>query len=156
MIQGVGPGSGERIRRANLGDAAVLGLLYDRYLNAGQASAALLGQGKWKEILQELIESPSHCILVYEIGGEIASTACLAPMGSGSSIENVVTAPQYRRRGLAGALAKELIALSRAHGSSYVCVVPGGKDPRGASSFYESLGFRRAYPLSHEMRLALQ
>ncbi len=98
---------------------------------------------------QEILSDPRHHILVAEEDGHIAaSCVCvLVPnLTHGQRpyalIENVVTDPACRRRGLATACLTRACGLARAAGCYKVMLLTGSKQ-ESTLRFYEKAGFNR-------------
>ena len=99
--------------------------------------------GIWDKILAE----PGHHYLVTEIDGKIVSSCVLLIINNltrnGSPyglIENVVTHPEYRNRGVGTRLLKRAQEIARENGCYKVMLMSGRKK---AIPFYEKAGFER-------------
>ena len=97
---------------------------------------------------QRICADPNLHYLVAEVGGTFASTCTFAiipnltrgarPYGL---IENVVTHPEFRRRGIATALLRFALQLAWAQDCYKVMLLTGRKD-EGTLRFYEKAGFQ--------------
>jgi ribosomal protein S18 acetylase RimI-like enzyme len=74
------------------------------------------------------------------LGGEIAGFTSLIALGGAAYVDNVVTRPQYRRRGVASATVTRAIEAAHDRGMETVFLLAeDGGDPQ---RLYERLGFR--------------
>lgn len=100
-------------------------------------------QKHWKEILS----NPDYFYLVVEDGGIIVSTCNLTVIRnltrearSYGLIENVVTHPDYRKKGYGTAVLKRAVDIAREHGCYKVMLLTSQKDD-ATLNFYENAGF---------------
>lgn len=98
-------------------------------------------------VWQEILENPSVSMLGYECDGEVVSccTLCVIPnMSRGMKpyglIENVVTHPDYRKRGLATTLLKTAQSIAWELGCYKVMLLTGSKR-ESTLAFYKKCGF---------------
>ena len=98
-------------------------------------------------VWQEILKNPSVSMLGYEYDGEVVSccTLCVIPnMSRGMKpyglLENVVTHPEYRRRGFATALLKTAQSLAWELDCYKVMLLTGSKQ-ESTLRFYEKCGF---------------
>jgi GNAT superfamily N-acetyltransferase len=101
-----------------------------------------------EKLWQRICADPQLHYLGAEIDGIVASTCTLAiipnltraarPYGV---VENVVTHPDYRRRGIGTALLRSALRLAWKQGCYKVMLLTGRKDP-ATLHFYEQAGFR--------------
>ena len=99
----------------------------------------------WKRLRQD----PNQHILGAYWNGQLASTCTLVVVPnltrggrSYALIENVVTHPDYRRRGLGTALLKHALAVAWEQGCYKVMLLTGSKT-EATLRFYENAGFQR-------------
>ena len=100
-----------------------------------------------EQIWNDLCASPLHLYLGVESAGELVSTcaATIVPnLTRGARpyavIENVVTHPDYRRRGLGAAVVTEALRRCWAVGC-YKVMLLSGREREDVHAFYEKLGF---------------
>jgi ribosomal protein S18 acetylase RimI-like enzyme len=74
------------------------------------------------------------------LGGEIAGFTSLIALGGTAYVDNVVTLPKYRRRGVASATVTRAIESVRDRGLETVFLI--AEDGGGPQRLYERLGFR--------------
>ena len=98
-------------------------------------------------VWQEILENPSVSMLGYEYDGEVVSccTLCVIPnMSRGMKpfglIENVVTHPDYRKRGFATTLLKTAQSTAWELGCYKVMLLTGSKK-ESTLEFYKKCGF---------------
>lgn len=77
---------------------------------------------------------------VAQVGRSVVGLAQLTRSGMGPHLESIWTHPDYRRRGIASQLVRQLVELARARGSRTVFVWVIVPNP-AAFKLYESLGF---------------
>lgn len=135
------------VRRAHRGDLARLLELYVS-LGADGASAPQPADPTTAEaILAEVSDDPARELVVAEVDGQVCGTADLliaANMTHGGApwaiIENVVVAPECRRRGVGSAIMRHLVSVARERGC-YKAQLLSGRQRSGAHTLYRSLGF---------------
>ncbi len=142
-------------RRLTADDLASLLDLY-RQLNADDSEGPA-GQPEdvWREI-----ESNANIAYFGAIDdGRVVSTCCAVCIPNLTRaqrgicfIENVVTAEEYRRRGLASRVMDMAIAFAKAH-RCYKVILQSGVSRTGAHQFYQRKGFDGASKKAFEMRL---
>jgi len=133
------------IRRATSGDLPGLLELF-RHLNPDDPA---LAPADAEAIWGTLLHSGLITVLVAESDGMLAATCTLAiipnltrgarPFGV---IENVVTRPEHRRRGLGHAVLTEALSVAWAAGCYKVMLATGSRRPE-TLRFYERAGFER-------------
>ncbi len=109
----------------------------------------------WARILQ----TPGHAVLLADADGVPVST-CTLTIVQGLThgqrpyavIENVVTHPDYRGRGLATAVLREAQVRARAAGCYKAMLMTGSKRPE-TLAFYERAGFQRGTKTAFDMRI---
>jgi ribosomal protein S18 acetylase RimI-like enzyme len=95
-------------------------------------------------------------LLVAEVGGEVVGfvsgsarvsdgTAVIPAGESYLEIDNLYTSPEFRRRGVGGALIEQLLAVAKQRGTTYALLYSAAKDIRGVLRFYEGHQFRSWY-----------
>lgn len=85
--------------------------------------------------------APGHVFLAAVDGGELCGYVGLGYVLDEGYISNVAVAPEYRRRGAAAALLRELEKRSRALGLSFLTLeVRQGNAP--ARALYEKMGYK--------------
>lgn len=101
-------------------------------------------QDEWRNIL----DNPYIKIVVAEVDGLLASTCqlCICPTLTNSArpfgiIEHVITASEYRRRGLSQKVIEKSLALAWEH-NCYKVMLLSGETRTEAHKLYEKLGFK--------------
>jgi len=95
------------------------------------------------------LANPVAAVDLYWCGNELAGYLCTWLIAGELQIQNLATAPRFRRRGIAARLLGEVIARSRGGGLTSICLeVRAGN--AAAIALYERFGFiadgrRRAY-----------
>ncbi|MBR3019200.1 MAG: GNAT family N-acetyltransferase [Clostridia bacterium] len=99
--------------------------------------------GVWESILRD----QNHHIIVWEEDGKIVSSCVCVVIPNLTRnvrpyalIENVVTHPDYRRRGLASACLKDAIEIAKQNDCYKIMLLTGAKD-EATLNFYRSAGF---------------
>ena len=127
------------LRPARLEDAAPLAKLNREEMGYDYS------EEKTGERLEALLEAPTHCILVAEVGGEVVGYLHLEwyqllyadPM---VNVMGIAVAAACRRQGVGKALLTAGEAWAREQGASAVRLV-SGETRKGAHAFYQSLGY---------------
>ena len=146
---------GLQIRRAKTDDDLQSLLALYAHLNAGdvlpgiEAAAAI-----WKRMLS----SPDLWILLGEIDGRVVTSCTLvitANLTRGdrpyAAIENVVTQPDFRNRGLGTAILADAIGRATAQ-NCYKVVLTTGSKRESTLGFYEKAGFKKNTRTVFEIR----
>jgi GNAT superfamily N-acetyltransferase len=127
------------IKKQELGE--LLGLY--RYLNADDP--VLKPDARIGNVWDRIMADPGQHYLVTEVDGRIVSSCVLVIIENLTRsatpyalIENVVTHPDYRRRGIGTRLLLKAQDIARERGCYKVMLLSGRKD---AISFYEKAGF---------------
>lgn len=81
----------------------------------------------------------------YETDGRLVATAMLQPMGSTCSLHEVGTLPEYRGRGIANALLRQLLA----HAGRSGCTAVGLQSSDAGLPTYRRLGFQVINHICH-------
>lgn len=89
-------------------------------------------------LAQALRNSCAVCVACDEAGGLAGMGRALGDGISDAYIQDVVVAPEHRRRGVGGAIVRALVAELRKRGVDWIGLVG---EP-GTEEFYRSLGFR--------------
>ena len=134
-----------RLRPAAQDDLSGVLELYKDFHPAGEPAAETSALEKvWKEI----VARPGLTCVVGEYEGRLVSTCCIAIVPnltrggrSYALIENVVTHPDFRRRGFGRAVVRHTLALAWAAGCYKVMLLTGSRRPE-THRFYEECGFR--------------
>ena len=95
-------------------------------------------------------------LLVAEVGGEVVGfvsgsahvsdgTAVIPAGESYLEVENLYTSPEFRRRGVGGALIEQLLARAKQRGVAYAQLYSAAKDVHGVLRFYEGHQFQSWY-----------
>lgn len=134
-------GKVRRIRSDELKDLLVL----YKFLN--QDDPELVIDESLEELWQETISDLNYVYLVFEVEGRIVSTCILTiiknltrsarPYGL---IENVVTHPDYRKRGYGTAVLKRATEIACENNCYKVMLMTSHKD-EGTLNFYKNAGF---------------
>ena len=102
--------------------------------------------GKDDRLVQQILEHlrglseamPTH-LFAAEVDGKLAAHTALYSEGGVGQVENVITLPDYRRRGLARSLVLQAVAESHAAGNDLTFLVADAND--WPQRLYEKLGF---------------
>lgn len=115
---------------------------------ASEVSPFIKPMERAEEVWEQTLKSESSVVFIAEVDEIIASTCMLitAPnlLRQGRShgfLENVMTHPNYRGRGLGKAVVSEAINHAWAAGCHHVLMQSGRPDPR-VHRFYEQIGFK--------------
>jgi len=134
----------EDIRTAKRNDLSELLALY-RYLN--EDDPVLAEDDQLMMLWESILQDPGQNYLVAEADGRIVSSCVMVVIRNltrGASpyalIENVVTHPNYRKRGIGTRLLKRAQEMARDMGCYKVMLLTGRKE---AIAFYENAGFVR-------------
>lgn len=99
------------------------------------------------KLWNEIISDKNYQILVCEIDGKIVSSCTLVIIKNLTRglrpyalIENVVTKPEFRKRGIASALLGEAVKRARLAGCYKIMLMTGAKDD-ATKNFYRKAGF---------------
>jgi GNAT superfamily N-acetyltransferase len=132
----------ELIRFAKKEDLNDLLSLYT-YLNTDDPT--LIADTRVRELWDMILADPGQLYLVVEVDGKLVSTCvliivknltrCATPY---ALIENVVTRPEYRNRGIGTRLLKRAKEIAQERGCYKVMLLTGRKEAIG---FYENAGF---------------
>jgi GNAT superfamily N-acetyltransferase len=102
-----------------------------------------------QELWESILNNPSLHYLGAYVAGELVSTCTLTIIPNLTRgarpyavIENVVTHPQFRRRGLATQVLQHALRIAWAQGCYKVMLLTGSKQ-EATLRFYEKAGFRR-------------
>ncbi len=124
-----------------------LGELMDLYKHLNWDDPTLADDVRLEALWAEILEDPGQHYLVAEVDGKLVSTCVVVIIKNltrGAStyalIENVVTHPDYRNRGIGTRLLKKAQEIAKEKGCYKVMLLTGRKD---AISFYEKAGFER-------------
>ena len=122
---------------------ALLGL----YCHLHPGDPALEDTEEVRRIWRGMLDDPNHRLLGAYAGGDLVSTCALIlipnltrgarPYGL---IENVVTHPDVRQRGIGTGLLRHALRVAWAHGCYKVMLLTGRKD-EATLRFYEGAGF---------------
>jgi ribosomal protein S18 acetylase RimI-like enzyme len=133
------------VRLAVSGDLPSLLVLY-RHLHPDDPGVTdEVAQAVWAQMLSH----PNNKVLVIDGEGELASTCTVTivpTLNRGARpyavIENVVTHPDYRQKGLGGAVVRAAIDAASA-ADAYKIFLTTGSQQESTLRFYESLGFQK-------------
>lgn len=121
--------------------------LLDLYRHLNEDNPVLVEDAKLKELWGEILHDPGQHYLVAEVDGKLASSCVMVIIKNltrGASpyalIENVITHPDYRNRGIGTRLLKRAQEIAREKGCYKVMLLTGR---RSAIPFYERAGFER-------------
>ncbi len=134
-------------RRAELSDlASVLILVSSMH---GQTHSGVPSNTE-REVFEHILADPNRFLLVAAVGHTVVGTADMLAMPNLSRsaqpwavVSNVSVAPEFRRKGIASVLLKELIQFARDAGC-YKIELTSNATRVGAHGLYESLGFDAA------------
>lgn len=122
--------------------------LQDLYKHLNKDDPALVEDAELKELWDEILQDPGQIYLVAEVDGKLASSCVMVVIKNltrGANpyalIENVVTHPDYRNRGIGTRLLKRAQEIAKEKGCYKVMLLTGR---RNALPFYEKAGFERA------------
>jgi GNAT superfamily N-acetyltransferase len=142
------------IRQAAEADLGQLMGLYRHLSPEDIPPGADVADAIWTSILQANGMIP----LVGEVGGQLVTTCMLIVVPnltrggrSFAIIENVVTHPDFRRRGFGTAILREAINRAWAR-DCYKVVLTTGSKRETTLSFYERIGFKRGTRTAFELR----
>ncbi|MEO0485892.1 MAG: GNAT family N-acetyltransferase [Pseudomonadota bacterium] len=134
------------IRAATEADAEALQRLYQ----ALSPDNLPIAEAAARQIITATGRYPGSAILVAELAGQLAASATLIvipnltrggrPYGL---IENVITDPAHRRRGLGRALLNAATTRAWAHDCYKIMLITGSRDP-ATHAFYEAAGFTQS------------
>lgn len=94
-----------------------------------------------RESFLEMIESPSACYLVALVGERVVASCGLREIVGEGEITNVVTAPDFRKKGIGRKLLGRLLEEGAARGISAFTLEVRCSN-QAAISLYHSLGFK--------------
>lgn len=96
----------------------------------------------WSEnLFRAALDDPNTAILLAEgEGGAVLGYAVLSVILDEGNLDNIAVAPEYRRRGVAGALLSALTGFGREHLAVLMLEVRASNTP--ALALYEKHGFR--------------
>ena len=142
------------VREALAGDLAAVLALY-RHLNPKDPELTL---GEARSVWDALLESPMTMVAVAEVESFVAATCVLATVPNLSRharpfavIENVVTDPRYRNRGLGTAILRFAVGFAWEQGC-YKVMLSSGRTEEAILRFYERAGFIRGGKTFFEVR----
>jgi GNAT superfamily N-acetyltransferase len=139
-----------RVREAHQGDLGRLLELY-RFLEGPYSAVEELGGEAAERRFAEILADPNQTSLVAEAEGEVVGTlvvAILPNLAHGGApyavVENVVTDPAWRGRGVGKALMGEAVRLARDAGA-YKLALCSNLAREEAHGFYRSVGMRETH-----------
>ncbi len=139
------PPTGFAVRRAHFDE---LDALLELYHHLHTEDAALPPRPQLEAIWKSIENRPDIHYFVLEVDGRVVSSCNLTVVPNLTRgarpfavIENVVTHPDYRRRGLATALLRHALEIAWSSGCYKVMLMTGRKDP-ATLRFYEQAGFK--------------
>ena len=143
------------IRMANENDLPALKELY-LHLHEQYLTPVTPDQIKiWEEILR----TPDYYILIGDYMGQAVSSVTIIiiknltrGMRPYALIENVVTAPDYRKKGYAGLLIKKAAEIAKEHNCYKIMLLTGSKK-ESTLDFYKKAGFSDTEKTGFIMRL---
>ena len=124
-----------------------LGALLALYTTLHVKDAALPADEVLQSVWQEMLENPSHHILVAEVDGLLVASATLLIVSNLTRgarpyalVENVVTLPAWRKRGIAGTLLRTAQNMAWAANCYKLTLTTGRRDAE-TLRFYRNAGF---------------
>jgi ribosomal protein S18 acetylase RimI-like enzyme len=133
--------------------------LLDLYTHLSSKDAPLPPRPQVAALWKEIVANPALTYFVAEQAGRLVATCNLTivpnltrgarPFGV---IENVVTHPDFRRRGIAKAVLDRAIETAREAGC-YKVMLLSGVSRTGAHALYEKVGFSKGTKLGFDLRL---
>ena len=133
------------ITQAGRGDLPALLTLYKELHETDPVPQGAGLDTVWDKIMGD----PDYHILLAKVDGKIAASVSVIVVQNLTRnarpyaiIENVITASQYRRKGLAAALMNEAVKIAKASGCYKASLTTGNKD-EGTFRFYEGCGFNK-------------
>lgn len=154
------PNRGEiTARLATPGDAARIAELYIRHFEDQRSTTAFIGDATPDiEVVRERVGAlagTSDCLRIAEIAGSVVGVVETSafdvptdgkvrriPGGRAGVVEWVCVSPEYRGRGVGGALVGAAAEALEQSGTDYVYVFYGSNNPRSNARFWRRLGFR--------------
>jgi len=122
-----------------------LGELMDLYKHLNKDDPAIVEDAELKAVWEEILEDKGQHYLVAEADGKLVSTCVMIVIKNltrGATpyalIENVVTHPDYRNRGIGTRLLKRAQEIAKEKGCYKVVLLTGRKN---VIPFYEKAGF---------------
>jgi ribosomal protein S18 acetylase RimI-like enzyme len=129
------------------------------YTHLSSKDAPLPPRPQVVALWQEIVANPALIYFVAEQAGRLVATCNLTivlnltrgarPFGV---IENVVTHPDFRRRGIAKSMLDRAIETAREAGC-YKVMLLSGVSRTGAHALYEKVGFRKDAKVGFDLRL---
>ncbi len=121
--------------------------LLDLYRHLNEDDPVLVEDAEPKKLWEEILEDPGQHYLVAEVDGKLVSSCVMIIIKNltrGASpyalIENVVTHPDYRNKGIGTRLLRRAQEIAKEKGCYKVMLLTGR---RNAIRFYENAGFER-------------
>jgi GNAT superfamily N-acetyltransferase len=121
--------------------------LMELYKHLNEEDQTLVEDAELKALWEEILEDPGQHYLVAEVDGKLVSSCVMVVIKNltrGASpyalIENVVTHPDYRNKGIGTRLLKKAQEIAKEKGCYKVMLLTGRKR---AIPFYEKAGFER-------------
>lgn len=121
--------------------------LLDLYKHLNKDDPTIVENAELKSLWEEILEDKEQHYLVAEVDGEIVSSCVMIVIKNLTRnahpyalIENVVTHPDYRNKGIGTRLLKRAQKIAKEKGCYKIMLLTGRKD---AIPFYENAGFER-------------
>ncbi len=121
--------------------------LLDLYRHLNEDDPVLVEDAELKKLWEEILEDPGQHYLVAEVDGKLVSACVMIIIKNLTRsaspyalIENVVTHPDYRNKGIGTRLLKRAQEIAKEKGCYKVMLLTGR---RNAIRFYENAGFER-------------
>ena len=143
------------IRMVNRNDLPALQELYLNLHDTNITPVTSEGLKIWEEILK----TPDYYILIGEDMGQVVSSVTIViiknltrDMRPYALIENVVTEPEYRKKGYAGRLLKKAVEIAKENNCYKIMLLTGSKS-ESTLHFYREAGFSDTEKTGFIMRL---
>ena len=143
------------IRMVNRND---LPALQELYLNLHETNIIPITSEGLK-IWEEILKTPDYYILIGEYMGKVVSSVTIIiiknltrNMRPYALIENVVTVPEYRKKGYAGLLLKKAVELAKEN-NCYKIMLLSGSTNEATIKLYKNAGFSDTEKTGYIIRL---
>ena len=123
--------------------------LLDLYRHLHKADVPLPADDVLRQVWNDILQDQKMCVLVADLNGSLVASCTLAvipnltrgarPYGL---IENVVTHPAHRRKGIGTRLLRHALQITWERNCYKVILLTGSKS-EGTLRFYEQAGFRK-------------
>jgi len=143
------------IRMVNRND---LPALQELYLNLHETNIMPITSESLK-VWEEILRTPNYHILIGEYMGKVVSSVTIIilknltrNMRPYALIENVVTVPEYRKKGYAGLLLKKAVELAKEN-NCYKIMLLSGSTNEATIKLYKNAGFSDTEKTGYIIRL---